>query len=94
MKTTFGTLLAVTLATATPALAFPKGHPAIAKPKPAVTKPAPAAKPAPAPTQVVAAKPMQPRTLPSGAPACGNVQSKMSPEMRAKRDAACAAEKK
>jgi hypothetical protein len=93
MKTKIGTLLAVTLATTAPALAFPKGHPAIAKPKPVATKPAPAAKPAPTPvavTPVVAAKP---RTLPSGAPACGNVQSKMSPSQRAARDAACAEKK-
>jgi hypothetical protein len=94
MKTRFQALLAVTLAT-TPALAFPKGHPGIAKPRPAATKPA--AKPAPTPAPpvagsraVVAAAPMQPRTLPTGAPACGNVQSKMSPAQRAARDAACA----
>ena len=78
MKMKIGTLLAVTLATT--ALASPR--PA-AKPRPVAAKRAPAAKPAPTPTRPgkptavpVKAAPMQPRTLPSGAPACGNVQSK------------------
>jgi hypothetical protein len=85
MKTKIGILLAVTLATTTPALASPKAHPAITRPKPAETKPVAAKPVAPKPiaARPIAAKPvvaptpaMQPRTLPSGAPACGNVQSK------------------
>ena len=90
MKTKIGTLLAVTLATTAPALAFPKGHPGIAKPKPVAQATAPKPIPAPKPAPVAAARP---RTLPSGAPACGNVQSKMSPAQRAARDAACAEKK-
>ncbi|MBA3500478.1 MAG: hypothetical protein H0T65_08905 [Deltaproteobacteria bacterium] len=90
MKMKIGTLLAVTLATTAPAFAFPKAHRGITKPKPVAAKPAP--KPAASPVAVapVAAKP---RTLPSGAPACGNVQSKMSPAQAAARDAACAERK-
>ena len=75
------TLLAVTLATAAPAAAKP-GHPRPVPPKVARVV---AAKPAPAPkVPAVAAKP---RTLPNGAPACGNVQSKMSAKQRAEREA-------
>ena len=71
-------LLAVTLA-ATPALAHPTHvPPAKTAPKPIAKKPAPAPAPKPAPAPVVVAKP---RTLPSGAPACGNVQTK-SPRPR------------
>jgi hypothetical protein len=85
------TLLAVTLATAAPAAAGPE-HAHHNKPSTSKVTPAkPAAKPAPKPAAapaapaapVVAAKP---RTLPNGAPACGNVQGKMSREARAKID--------
>lgn len=69
-------LLAVTLA-ATPALAHPTHVPAKTAPKPIAKKPAPAPAPKPAPAPIAA----KPRTLPSGAPACGNVQTK-SPRPR------------
>jgi len=78
MKKKVGTLLAVTLATAAPAIAEP-----MATPDPWATTQAPPV----TPSRNVQAEQLvdrvlamfgiaAPRRLPSGAPACGNVQSK------------------
>ena len=91
MRKPFGTLLAVTLATAIPTIAtagpdhahHDRAKAAPAKPVPAkpVVKGAKAATAKPAPTAA-----MKPRQLPTGAPACGNVQSKMSPAQAEARE--------
>ncbi len=71
-------LAVVTLATSTPVVADPAKAPAkvhvTTKPKKVVAHPKPVAA-RPAPTPVVRA--MVPRQLPTGAPACGNVMSKV-----------------
>lgn len=68
------TLLAVSLATAAPAAAGP----AHVQPKrQGVAKPAP--KPTPAKPAVAA----KPRVLPTGSPACGNTQTKLTDQERA-----------
>jgi hypothetical protein len=78
------TLLAVTLATAAPAAAGPE-HDHSQKPAVSTPKSAPRANPA---THAGTA----PRTLPTGSPACGNVQGKMPTKRRAEIEACLRAE--